>query len=104
MTVTALEDPEDDPGELHIVIIEDGLPSYVNEGDPDGVVVEFREADALATVSFAESAHTATEGGAPAAYTLEAAAPARLVTNDPARPDRLGRRRFWWRSVTYPNA
>ena len=70
-------------------------------------------------VSFAESAYTATEGGAPAAvevrlsaaldgevtiplvtdpsgdgvteadYTLEAAAPARLVATDPARPDRL---------------
>ena len=119
LTVTAMDDPEDDPGELHIVIMEDGLPSYVNEGAPDGAVVAFREADALATVSFAESAYTATEGGAPAAvevllsaaldgevtiplvtdpsgdgvteadYTLEAAAPARLVTNDPARPDRL---------------
>ena len=105
LTVTALEDPEDDPGELHIVILEDGLPSDVDQGASGHTVVEFREHDPV-TVSFAQARHTTAEGetaevvlrlSAPvnrevtiplntdpaglteADYTLEAVAPARIA-------------------------
>ena len=61
LRVTALDDPEDDPGELYIVIIEDQLPSDVDEGTPGHTVVEFRE-HAPVTVSFAKARHTAAEG------------------------------------------
>ena len=119
LRITALDDAEDDPGELHIVILEDELPSDVDAGTPGHTVVEFREARPEVTVSFGEAAYAATEGGAAAAvkvrlsaaldrevtiplvtdpagdgvteadYTLEAMAPARLAANDPARPDRV---------------
>ena len=105
LTVTALDDPEDDPGELHIVILEDELLSDVDQGTPGHTVVEFREHDPV-TVSFARARHTTAEGetaevvvllSAPvnrevtiplntdqaglteADYTLEAVAPARIV-------------------------
>lgn len=53
MTVTALGDPEDDLGNLHIVILEDGLPSNLAEGALGHTVVELREHDPV-TVSFAQ--------------------------------------------------
>lgn len=118
LRITALDDPEDDSGELHIVILEDELPADVDRGTPGRTVVEFREAGPETTVSFAAAAYTATEGGSAAVevrlsaaldrqvtiplvtdpsgdgvteadYTLEALAPARLVVNDATRPDRV---------------
>ena len=97
----------------------DELPSDVDRGTRGRTVVEFREGDPEAAVSFGEAEYAVTEGGPPAAvevrlsaaldrqvtiplvaepldsgvteadYTLEAVAPARLVANDPARPDRV---------------
>ena len=119
LTVTALNDAEDDPGTLFIPIVVEGLPPGVAAGAQTYTVVDFIEGDPGATVSFARPTYTATEGGSAAAvvvqlssalsravtiplgtdhfgsgvtmadYTLEAVGPAGLTVPDPARPSLL---------------
>ena len=89
LLVTAVDDTEEDPGGVLLVIRGDTLPAGVTEGALDSTVVNFREGDPV-TVSFAQSTYTATEGGAAAEVMVQLSAPLASAVTIPLGTDAFG--------------